>query len=118
MQTTITVTGGVTGTLWMPAIQGWRGTERRFAYRRDNGGPWEPRVESLKQALEAVAADDGDFQTAGRLTADTRITVTRTEGRRSVSRRLYVEQFPRALKDLVDFDVYSYDAEDAEEGAQ
>lgn len=113
--TTIEIHGGVTGTLWMPAITGWvGGLSERYTLRRD-AGPWERRVESLREALEDFAQrHDGDFQTSSKLTGDTTITIKGTRGNRTVSRLYGVERFANALADLVDFDVYSYDGQEGD----
>lgn len=111
--TTIEVSGGVTGTLWMPAVTGWKQVEARYTYR-DDGQPFAPRADSLREALEdTISRNDGDFQ-GGKLTGDTRIVIRRRAGNRTVSRVLYVDQFPQALAEIVDFGVYSYDGESEE----
>lgn len=106
--TTIEVHGAICGTLWMPPVTGWRETSMRFTLRGPDA-PFAPRVDSIREALEKTAADDGDFQTAGKLTGDTSFTVERRNGRRCVRRTYYATDFPVALAEIVDADVFSYD---------
>src|SRR6185436_18395071 len=87
--TIIEVRGGVCGTLWMPPVTGWREVRARYTLRGPDA-PFAPRVESIREALERTAADAGDFQTAGKLTADTSFTVEKQRGNRRVSRTYYV----------------------------
>jgi hypothetical protein len=108
MSLTIEVHGAVCGTLWMPPVVGWKEVRTRFTLRGQNQ-PFAPRVESIREALERAARDDGNFQTAGRLTADSGFTIERTVGNRTVRRLYFVEQFPEALRDLVNTEVYGTD---------
>jgi len=109
--TIIEVRGGVCGTLWMPPVTGWREVRARYTLRGPDA-PFAPRVESIREALERTAADDGDFQTAGKLTGDTSFTVERRDGRRCIRRTYCVTDFPIALTEIVDADVFSYDGND------
>lgn len=98
--TTVTVQGAVVGTLWMPAVKALREHDETFNLRTPQA-PFRRRVESIREALEHVASQDGDFQTAGKLSADTFFTVTRTRGNRTLSRTYCVSDFPDALADLI-----------------
>lgn len=113
METTIEVRGAVCGTLWMPPVTGWIETRKRYTLRGEDK-PFAPRVESIREALERTAANDGDFQTAGKLTGDSYFEVVRRNGNRTVSRSYSVMEFPVALREIVDNSVYSTDG-DADE---
>lgn len=105
MSITIEVSGAVCGTLWMPACKGWR--EERSLYTLRGEQPFRPRVESIREALERTAAKDGDFQTAGKLTADTIFSVTSGTGRRRITKTYSVLDFPSALADIVDAECFA-----------
>lgn len=103
--TTVTVHGAVCGTLWMPAIRAWRQEEKTYTLRGDDA-PFRPRVETIREALERTAAEDGDFQTAGKLTGDSYFEIQRRCGNHTSSRTYFVADFPEALAGVVDFDTY------------
>lgn len=105
---TVTVQGAVVGTLWMPAVKGLRPHDETFNLRAPQA-PFRRRVDSIREALEYVASQDGDFQTAGKLAADTFFTVTRHNGNRKSERTYCVSDFPNALADLVDSDTFASD---------
>lgn len=103
--TTIEVNGAVCGQMWMPPVQGWREESARYTLH-GTPDPFALKVDSIREALELTAAKDGDFQTAGKLTANTCFTVTREHGRRKVSRTYAVADFPVALAGIVDPDMF------------
>jgi len=104
----IEVCGAVCGTTWMPARLGCTKTRKTYILRGEDR-PFARNVDSVREALELTAAEDGDFQTAGKLTADTIFLIKSRSGNREVRRHYAVVDFPVALAGLVDFDVYAQD---------
>ena len=104
MNVTVTIDGAVTGTMWMPAVEGAVQVRECFTLR---GVPmaFRPPVASIREAVERTAAKDGDFQTAGKLTADTAIHVERRKGNKLTRRTYYVTDFATALADFIAEDV-------------
>lgn len=103
--TTIQVEGAVSGIMWWPAVEGYRQTRKTFNYRAP-AAPFRERVDSIREAIERTASEDGDFQTAGKLTGDSLVIIRRQKGNRTVERVLCVSDFPNALADYVNSELF------------
>lgn len=105
----LTLSGGITGTMWMPACQG--AVSFKLNLSREIGRFTEKPT--LREALSHVLMEKGgDFQDSA-YTADTCLTVTARKTNRVKSRTWGITSFP-SVADMVNADVY-YSDFDSEE---
>jgi hypothetical protein len=107
MASTYTVKGTMTGELWwpmgMPAFK-----EVSFSFARE-GRAWVAEADTLAEGIEALMrAEDGDFSSAARLTADSYLEVTRERAHGRTVRWFPLTLFG-SIAGYVDAETYSPD---------
>lgn len=99
--TSFEIVGAVTGELWWP-IGEPAYKDVVYSFRRGEQRPFLAGHDTLREAVESLMRrEDGDFSTAGRLTADTFLVATRRTANRE-TRRFFRLTNARSISDYIE----------------